>query len=160
MSQPADTTSAPPRHRRFTLGRALLLGLVLALLYGAGILVAPSIPATQFEAPLKQALERALNRTVELSDVRYSLYPSPGLSTKNLVLHDSAEFGLEPLAYVSEIRVGLSWVSLLRGKLECSSVLLDEASLNIARTENIGWNFGRFLSQMTRNLQRDTRAPK
>lgn len=160
MSQPVETTIAPAGRRGFAWGRVLLLVLALAVIYGAGILLAPYIPATRFEAPLKQALERTLDRTVELSDVRYSLYPSPGLSAKNLVIHDSAAFGIEPLAYVSEIQVGLRWDSLLKGRFECSSVLLDEASLNIARTEESGWNFAIFLSQMTRSLQRDARAPK
>jgi hypothetical protein len=160
MSQPVETTSGPVRRRGFAWGRAPLLILALALAYGAGILLAPYIPATQFEAPLKQALERTLDRTVELSDVRYSLYPSPGLSAKNLVIHDSAAVGIEPLAYVSEIQVSLGWGSLLTGRFKCSSVLLDEASLNIARTEEGGWNVAFFLSQMARGLQRNARAPK
>ena len=87
MSQPAAATVEPAERRRFKWGRVVLLVLVLALLYGAGIALAPHVPATRFEAPLKLALERTLDRTVELSDVRYSLYPSPGLSAKNLVIH-------------------------------------------------------------------------
>src|SRR5208283_5456718 len=141
-------------------GRVVLLVLALALAYGAGIVLAPYVPAPQFEGSLKQALERTLNRTVELSDVRYSLYPSPGLSAKNLVIHDSAAFGIEPLAYVSEIQVGLRWSSLLEGRFECSSVRLDEASLNIARTEESGWNFAVSLARMTGSLQRPARATR
>jgi hypothetical protein len=160
MSQPAAATLEPAQRRRFKWGRVVLLALALALLYGAGILLAPHVPATRFEAPLKLALERTLDRTVELSDVRYSLYPSPGLSAKNLVIHDAPAFGIEPLAYVSEIQVGLRWASLLRGRVECSSVRLDEASLNIARSEESGWNFAIFLSRMSGGLQRDRPAPR
>ena len=160
MSQPAAATVEPAERRRFKWGRVVLLVLVLALLYGAGIVLAPHVSATRFEAPLKSALERSLDRTVELSDVRYSLYPSPGLSAKNLVIHDAPAFGIEPLAYVGEIQVGLRWGSLLHGRVECSSVLLDQASLNIARTEESGWNFAIFLSRMTGGLQRDRRAPR
>src|ERR1035438_199472 len=159
MSQRAAAPTEPAERRQFRWGRVVLLVLVLALLYGAGIVLAPHVSATRFEAPLKSALERSLDRTVELSDVRYSLYPSPGLSAKNLVIHDAPAFGIEPLAYVSEIQVGLRWGSLLHGRVECSSVLLDQASLNIARTEESGWNFAIFLSRMTGGLQRDRRAP-
>jgi hypothetical protein len=160
MSQPAETASRPARRRRFAWGRAVLLMSALALAYGAGILLAPYVPATQFEAPLKQALERTLDRTVELSDVRYNLYPSPGLSAKNLVIHDAAPFGIEPLAYVGEIQVGLRWRSLLEGRFECSSVRLDEASLNIARTAESGWNVAVSLARMAGSLQRPARATK
>ncbi len=160
MSQPAETASVPARRLGFPWGRVVLLVVALALAYGAGIVLAPYVPAPQFEGPLKQALERTLNRTVELSDVRYSLYPSPGLSAKNLVIHDSAAFGIEPLAYVGEIQVGLRWSSLLEGRFECASVRLDEASLNIARTEESGWNFAVSLARMTGSLQRPARATK
>jgi hypothetical protein len=131
----------------------------LALLYAFAVFYGPSVTATRYEADLKRELERVLGRSVEFRDVRYSFYPSPGLSAKDLVIHESPAFGIEPLAYVGEIKVGVRWAPLLTGRLECSSVRLDDASLNIARTEEAGWNFAVFLSQITAGLRRGAHAP-
>ena len=140
-------------------GRIVMALLVFALLYGFAVFYGPSVTATRYEGDLKRELERVLGRQVELRDVRYSFYPSPGLSAKDLVIHESPSFGIEPLAYVSEIRVGLRWLPLLAGRLSCSSVQLVDASLNIARTEQAGWNFAVFLSQITAGLRGGAHAP-
>ncbi len=145
--------------RWFRPGRIAWALFAFLVLYGMAVFYGPSVTATRYEADLKRELERVLGRTVEFRDVRYSFYPSPGLSAKDLVIHESPTFGIEPLAYVGEIRVGVSWLPLLAGRLECSSVRLDDASLNIARTEEAGWNFAVFLAQITAGLRGGAHAP-
>jgi hypothetical protein len=161
MSQPSTAAVAVlPRWRRwFRPGRLAWAIFGFALLYAFAVFYGPSVTATRYEADLKRELERVLGRTVEFRDVRYSFYPSPGLSAKDLVIHESPTFGIEPLAYVGEIRVGVRWLPLLAGRLECSSVRLDDANLNIARTLEAGWNFAVFLSQITAGLRRGAHAP-
>ncbi len=164
MSEPTTQPSAaigttPIRKRWFRPGRILMVLLGFALLYGFAVFYGPSVTATRYEGDLKRELERVLGRQVELRDVRYSFYPSPGLSAKDLVIHESPTFGIEPLAYVGEIRVGVRWLALLAGRLECSSVRLGDASLNVARTEEAGWNFAVFLSHITAGLKGGAHAP-
>jgi|GEM_PF-818652 len=159
-TQPSADAGAPSTRKRWlTPGRVCLGLLGLALAYGFLVFYGPTVTATRWEGDLKRELERVLGRPVELHDVRYSFYPSPGLSAKDLVIHEAPEFGIEPLAYVGEIRVGVRWFALLRGRLECSSVRLDDTSLNIARTEQAGWNFAVFLSQITAGLRSGSHAP-
>lgn len=160
MSQPSIAAEVPPRWRRwFRPGRIVLAVFGFALLYGIAVFYGPSVTATRYEADLKRELERVLGRSVEFRDVRYSFYPSPGLSAKDLVIHESPTFGIEPLAYVGEIRVGVRWLPLVAGRLECSSVRLVDANLNVARTEEAGWNFAVFLSQITAGLRGGAHAP-
>ena len=157
---PSSALGVVPRWRRwFRPARMVMAVFAFALLYAFAVFYGPSVTATRYEADLKRELERVLGRTVEFRDVRYSFYPSPGLSAKDLVIHESPTFGIEPLAYVGEIKVGVRWLPLLAGRLECSSVRLDDASLNIARTEEAGWNFAVFLSQITAGLKRGAHAP-
>ena len=155
----ADAAPEAVRKGWFRPGRIFLVLLGFALLYGFAVFYGPSVTATRYEGDLKRELERVLERPVEFRDVRYSFYPSPGLSAKDLIIHESPEFGIEPLAYVGEIRVGVRWLALLAGRLECSSVRLDDASLNVARTETAGWNFAVFLSQITAGLKAGAHAP-
>lgn len=159
-AQPSAEAEAPPvRKRWFRPGRIVAILFGFALLYGFAVFYGPSVTATRYESDLKRELERVLGRPVEFRDVRYSFYPSPGLSAKDLVIHESPAFGIEPLAYVGEIRVGVRWLALLAGRLECSSVRLGDASLNVARTEAAGWNFAVFLSQITAGLKGGAHAP-
>lgn len=160
ITPPSADAGAPlARKRWFRPGRIVLVLFGFALLYVFAVFYGPTVTATRYEGDLKRELERVLGRQVELRDVRYSFYPSPGLSAKDLVIHESPTFGIEPLAYVGEIRVGVRWLALLAGRLECSSVRLDDASLNVARTEASGWNFAVFLSQITAGLRRGAHAP-
>jgi hypothetical protein len=161
MNPLEDEREARPRSKwtRRALRAALAITL-LAVLYGIGILIGPRIPAKRFEPSLKRALEQSLGRRVELGDVRLSLYPSPGLSAQNLVIYDEPEFGLEPLAYVDDIRVGLRWSALLRGRLECSSVRLLSASVNVSRSAGQEWNFAALLNRMGSGLAQGGPAPK
>jgi hypothetical protein len=160
MSQSSKAVAVPSSWRRwFRPGRIVLAVFGFALLYAFAVFYGPSVTATRYEADLKRELERVLGRSVEFRDVRYSFYPSPGLSAKDLVIHESPTFGIEPLAYVGEIKVGVRWLPLLTGRLECSSVRLVDSSLNIARTEEAGWNFAVFLSQITAGLRGGAHAP-
>ena len=156
---PTAVAVVPRRRRWLRPGRIVTAVFGFALLYAFAVFYGPSVTATRYEADLKRELERVLGRSVDFRDVRYSFYPSPGLSAKNLVIHESPTFGIEPLAYVGEIKVGVRWLPLLAGRLECSSVRLNDASLNIARTEEAGWNFAFFLSQITAGLKRGAHAP-
>ena len=114
MSDSSAAVIVPSRWRRlFRPGRIVLALFAFALLYAVAVFYGPSVTATRYEADLKRELERVLGRTVEFRDVRYSFYPSPGLSAKDLVIHESPTFGIEPLAYVGEIRVGVRWLPLL-----------------------------------------------
>ena len=100
------------------------------------------------------ALQQTLGRPVEIGEVRYQVFPRPGLSATNLVIPDEAAFGLEPIAYVGEMQAAISFTSVLTGNLEISSVRLVEASVNLARSEEAGWNFARLLERMTAGVKR------
>jgi hypothetical protein len=144
---------------KITAGRVVGTVFSLAALAAAAIFIAPEIEATAWREPLHAALRDALGRNVVLGDVRYQLWPAPGLSAMNLVIPDEPAFGLEPLAYMTEMQVSVRLWSLLTGRLEISSVRLVEASVNLARNDELGWNFARLLEQMMAGVRRAGRPP-
>ena len=121
---------------------------LLALLVIVAVFTAPEIEADYWREPLSKELGRALGRPVQVQSVRYRLFPAPGLTALNFVIPEDAAYGLEPFAYVTELQTGVRLLPLLLGRLEVSSVRLIDASVNIARAGDGGWNVSRLLLGM------------
>ena len=132
------------KSRRFTIRRVIWLS--VALLLAAGI-AAPYLQAGRFGARIRQALEGALHRKVEIADVRFNLFRGPGFSLLGVVIHDDPATGLEPFAYVTSIEARVRLTSLLVGRLEFASLRLEEPSINLVKTAAGVWNFQPLLSQ-------------
>ncbi|HPT24909.1 MAG TPA: AsmA family protein [Bryobacteraceae bacterium] len=128
-----------------TMRRALWAAALLPCLLLAAILAAPEIEASAWRQAIEQELSRALGRPVGVRSVHYQLYPSPGLSASDLVIPEDPAFGIEPFAYVTELQVGVRLTSLLLGRLEVSSVRMVDASVNVTRAGDRGWNVSRLL---------------
>jgi hypothetical protein len=133
------------------LGLKILLSAV-ALLLIAG-LAAPKFQAGQYRERIRQAMEAALNRKVEFSgDVHYNLFTGPGFSVNNVTIGEDPELGAEPIAYVGSTgrltAVPRLW-SLWTGHLEFASIRLDDAQLNLTRSEpqpgQYRWNVERLM---------------
>lgn len=142
-------------------GKTLLwTALALVVLVGLAGLFVPEIDAGRMRRPLAAALEQTLGRRVEFGEVRYQVFPTPGLSAKDLVIPEDPAFGLEPVAYVGEIQAGVSFASLLTGSLDISSVRLVDASVNLARKEEVGWNFGALLERIFAGVRKTGSGPR
>ncbi|MBI5280455.1 MAG: NTP transferase domain-containing protein [Candidatus Solibacter usitatus] len=131
----------------------------LVLLAAVAGFVVPALDAARMRQPLESALQRTLGRKVEFREVRYQVFPRPGLSATDLVIPDDPDFGLEPLAYVGEMQAGITLGSLFGGELSISSVRLVEASVNVAHSPGLGWNVPRLLERMAAGVRTSGAAP-
>ena len=132
------------RLRKKTLWRALAL-LVLGILI-AGLL-APYLSANRFARRIRESLETALGRQVEVGEVHLNLFTGPGFSVSRVVIHEDPRLGLEPLAYIGSLEARLRFRSLLAGRLEFSNLRLSEPSINLAKAPSGEWNFEALLSR-------------
>lgn len=128
--------------------RVALAVLACAILFALAALLAPEINAGAAREPLRRALSQSTGRAVELGEVRYQAFPFLGVAATDVVIPEDPRFGLEPVAYVGELQAGLHWPSLLTGKIRLGSVRLVEASINVARSVNSGWNVPALLQAM------------
>jgi hypothetical protein len=127
----------------------LFLGLTLLLIAG---LAAPKFRADRYRGRIRAALESALNRKVEFGDIRFNLFTGPGFSVDNVTIGEDPELGAEPIAYVNSTgkltAIPRLW-SLWTGHLEFSSLRLDDAQINLTRTEpqpgEYRWNVERLM---------------
>jgi len=130
--------------RKKTVLRALAL---LALGMLAAGLIAPHLTVNRFARRVRESLEAALGRKVELGEVSLSLFPSPGFSVSRVVIHEDPRISLEPLAYLESLEARVSFRSLWAGRLEFSTLRLNQPSINLTKPRAGEWNFEPLLTR-------------
>jgi len=126
------------RTRRGLIFAALVLLLALFLIRpGAG----------GVKTRLSRSISLALGRQVEIGKVRLRILPQPGFDLQNFVVHDDPSFSAEPLLRAEEVTAAIRLVSLLRGRIEVSSLSLNEPSLNLVYHQSGHWNIENLLER-------------
>lgn len=129
---------------------AKLAALALMLLVAAGV-VAPFISAERYRDRIQAALEGALGRKVEIGEVHFNVFTGVGFAVDSVVIHEDPAIGIEPIAYVNSLEAVPRVWSLFSRKLEFSSIRLDAASINVAKTGTASgpgrWNLEALLNR-------------
>ncbi len=84
---------------------------------------------------------------MEVDQVSLTLFSGPGASLDGVTIHDDPRAGIEPFAYANTLDARISLLSLLRGRLEFSSLHLNDATFNLVKPDGAPWNFQMLLSQ-------------
>jgi hypothetical protein len=129
-----DTQRWSRRHRRFLIALSVLLVLVIAV---AG---PPLVSMSRYKARITHLMSESLGRPVRLSSVELRLLPVPGFVLTDLTVDDDPAFGAEPVLHANTVTASIRLMSLWRGRLEISTISVDEASLNVVRTSEGRWN--------------------
>ena len=129
-----------PRRAAAYLGAACFVVLLAGL-------TAPFLGANRFAEPIRSGLQAALGRRVEIGDVHFNLLTGPGFVIDKVIIHEDPSFGAEPFAYVESLEARPRLWALLLGKLEFTSLRLEEAIVNLTRVDNGGaaWDFAKLL---------------
>ena len=129
--------------------RGLRIATILVVAIAAVGIAVPYAPVDFLKAPLERALERGLGRKVEVDAVSLTLFSGPGVSLDGVTIHDDPRVGIEPFAYANTLDARISPLALLRGRLEFSSLDLNDATFNLVKPDNAPWNFQMLLNQTT-----------
>ena len=129
---------------KVTARRLIVFGLLGVAAAGAA---APFIHADAFRQGIKQALETSLGRSVDIEEVRFSLFQGPGFSVRKVVIHEEPAAGIEPFAYVDSIEARVRLRSFWTGRMEFSSLRFASPSVNLVKTSAGPWNFQPLLSR-------------
>ncbi|MCP9472686.1 MAG: AsmA family protein [Nitrospira sp.] len=106
---------------------AAVVGLALALPF--------LIDLNKYKDQYKPLIENALNRTVQIQDVRLTLWPTIGARVTGLSLLDDPAFGGGAFASVASLDVGVKLLPLLSGKIEVGEITLREPVVTIVRNQ-------------------------
>ena len=129
--------------RKIVWRTALVLGLAVVLLG----LLAPYLSANQFRERIREALQAALHRKVEIGEVHYNLFTGPGFSVEDVLIGDEAGAGIEPFAHVESLKARLQLKSLFTWHLAFSKLRLLDPSVNLVKTDAGPWNVQAFFQR-------------
>ncbi len=122
------------RHRR------LLTVLIAIAVLLAVFIVPPLISIGRYKSRITQVISQSFGRPVRLSSVKLRLLPWPGFVLTDLSVAEDPAYGAEPVLHANSVTANIRLLSLWRGRLEISSVSVDEASLNVVRAAPGRWN--------------------
>jgi hypothetical protein len=115
------------------------VGGAFVILLAAGI-AAPFVGADSFGEQIRTAMERGLNRKVEIGKVTFNLFTGPGFTVENVIIYDDPSAGVEPFVHMLELEARVRLTSLLAGRIEFSRLRFVEASINIVKPSSGPWN--------------------
>jgi hypothetical protein len=129
-----------PSLRRWILLAAAALALVAFVL-------PPLVNLSHYQHRIAESIGRSIGRPVHISSVKLRLLPLPGFEFSDFSVQEDPQFGAEPVLHSSSVVAYLRILSLWRGRLEVSRIHFDDASLNLVRESNGGWNVASMLVQ-------------
>jgi len=129
-----------PSLRRWILLAAVGLPLV-------AFVVPPLVNLSHYQHRIADRIGRSIGRQVHISSVRLRLLPLPGFEFSDFSIEEDPQFGAEPTLHSGSVVAYLRILSLWRGRLEVSRIHFDDASLNLVREPNGGWNLASVLVQ-------------
>src|ERR1700722_15628267 len=105
--------------------RLLWISIVLIVAAGA----AAQYFDAEFARPrIERALERGLGRRVEVGKVYFNVFTGPGFTVQDVTIYEDPRAGIEPFAHVWQLEARVNLLSLLKRKLEFSSLRLGEST--------------------------------
>jgi hypothetical protein len=129
-----DERSRQRKHGRLWLALAILAVLLVVLI------VPPWIGLSQYKSRITQLMAASLGRPVRLSSVELRLLPRPAFVLTDLTVEEDPAYGAEPVLHANTVTASIRLLSLWRGRLEIGRISVDEASLNLVRTDAGRWN--------------------
>jgi len=110
--------------------------LVVVLVVG-GILALPFlIDLNKYEDQYKPLIEDALNRKVQLQDIRLTIWPQIGARVGGLVVLDDPAFGSSSFTSLTSLDIGVKLIPLLSGKVEVEDITLRNPIITVIKNKN------------------------
>lgn len=123
--------------------------LFLAFLWLAGAAISLLIQHTRLNRKITARLESVFGRPVEVDRYDFSFWGWPTLAAESITVGEDSRFGHEYFLRAESLTMRLRWRSLLRGRLEFGTLLLDHPSLNLVRNTEGDWNLAEWLPRPT-----------
>lgn len=137
--------------------RSIVYAVIAVLL--AALLLPFLVNVNRYRFRVASELEARLGRPVQVRDIRLKLLSGPGFDLRGVTIGEDPAFGIEPVARVPLLRATLRLRSLWTGRLAFSSLVLEDASVNVTRNAEGRWNLAGLLDRASRRSRAAGEAP-
>ncbi len=118
-----------------------IVGGVVVLLLLVVVLLPFVIDANRFRPEIESSLNSALNRKVDIGNIRLSIL-SGGVTVDNVSISDDPSFGTEPFLKAKSLSVNLELLPLIFSRaIHVTGLTIDEPSVTLLRSQAGTWNF-------------------
>lgn len=113
----------------------ILIGLgVLVVLLVVAILSLPFlIDLNKYQDQYKPLIEEALNRKIDLKDIRLTIWPRIGVRVAGFTVQDDPAYGTGPFASLTSLDVGVKLMPLLSKKVEVEEITLRDPLITVIK---------------------------
>jgi len=117
-----------------------VVGGVVVLLLLVVVLLPFVIDANRFRPEIESSLNSALNRKVDIGNIRLSIL-SGGVTVENVSISDDPSFNTGPFLKAKSLSVNLELLPLIFSRaIHVTGLTIDEPSVTLLRSQS-GWNF-------------------
>jgi uncharacterized protein involved in outer membrane biogenesis len=115
----------------------IVIGLIVVfVLLVSGILALPFlIDLNQYQDRYKPLIEEALNRKIQLQDIRLTIWPRIGARVAGFTVLDDPSFASGPFASLTSLDVGVKLLPLLSKRVEVEEITLREPVITIIKNK-------------------------
>jgi AsmA protein len=117
---------------KIVIGLGVVLLLVVALILSLPFL----IDLNKYQEQYKPLIEDALNRKVQLQDIRLTIWPRIGARVAGFAVLDDPAFGSGPFTSLTSLDVGVKLMPLLSGKVEVEEIALRNPEITVIKNKN------------------------
>ena len=118
-----------------------IVGGVVVLLLLVVVLLPFVIDANRFRPEIESSLNSALNRKVDIGNIRLSIL-SGGVTVENVSISDDPSFGTEPFLKAKSLSVNLELLPLIFSRaIHVTGLTIDQPSVTLLRSQAGTWNF-------------------
>ena len=110
------------------IGVVVLVGVILALPF--------LIDLNKYQDQYKPLIEDALNRKVQLQDIRLTIWPRIGARVAGFAVQDDPAFGSSPFTSLTSLDVGVKLMPLLSGKVEVEDITLRDPVIMLIKNKS------------------------
>jgi AsmA protein len=116
----------------------IVIGLLIAVAFVVGsILVLPFlIDLNTYQDQYKPLIEDALNRKVQMQDIRLTIWPRIGARVAGFTVLDDPAFGSNPFASLTSLDIGVKLAPLFNGKVEVEEITLRDPVIMVIKNES------------------------
>jgi AsmA protein len=116
----------------------IVIGLLIIITLAVGVILALPflIDLNKYKDQYKPLIEDALNRKVQLQDIRLTIWPRIGARVAGFAVLDDPAFGSSTFASLTSLDVGIKFMPLLRGKVEVEDITLRNPVITIIKNKN------------------------